>query len=570
MKCPSCGAENTEGQNFCGGCGAQLQNACPGCGTVNPPFFKYCGQCGRNLVDAGSLLLDRAGLILAADKAALKILGRPTGTVKGKPFALFVKVDDLVIFYSHWNELMRSSTRQSVEIELAPSAAAVHVQAEMGLLRGKGGSASRIHLALSDVTALRRSMQDAQTLQDLVTLIFSWVDAFDPGGEHGGEKTVTGVLEKIGLFAGGQYAFISRIDSSENALVTDFVWRLPLAKEAPAAPPPMPVALMTRLFEQLRREGRWVVNDAQTLTELERKALREWHRTDWGAILCQLVYRRKAPIAVIGVAADGPRHWSPQAVALVKLAGRLMVDTLPFARPGSAMLQPRPTAARPRGRKAPTAVEPPLETIDIADIEIIEDPPVPSEDPKPSRHPEREAHAAATPRMKFGSDQNPDDRERKPVFAGEDGKFVMTCPRCGFQDTVSSLLFEVMGAAVRAQCPCGRRFRIVRELRRSYRKKVRLEGYFAQALENSNKLTPGEVWGPMTVEDLSRKGLKFTCRNAGRLRPGDRLQVRFNLDNANRSLVKKTVVVKSVQDDAAGCQFHGTDAYDAVLGFYFL
>ena len=116
MSCPKCGADTAEGQNYCGGCGAQLNNACSGCGTVNPPFFTYCGQCGRNLVDVGSLLLDRAGLILAADATALGILGHKAATIKGKPFSLFVKIDDLVVFYSHWNELMRSAKRQSVEI----------------------------------------------------------------------------------------------------------------------------------------------------------------------------------------------------------------------------------------------------------------------------------------------------------------------------------------------------------------------------------------------------------------------------------------------------------------------
>jgi hypothetical protein len=570
MNCPKCGTETTEGQNYCGGCGAQLKNACSGCGTINPPFFRYCGQCGRNLVDVGSLLLDRAGLILAGDKKAARILGRKAETLKGKPFSLFVRQDDLVVFYSHWNELMRSSKRQSVEIELAAAAAARHAQIEMGLLRGRTGPASRVHLALSDVTELRRTMQDAQTLQDLVNLIFSWVEAFDPHAGSGREKTVASVLETIGLFAGAQYAFISRIDSRDGTLVTDFTWRAPAGGDPSAGPPPMPIALMARLFDRIKRERQWVVNDTQALAVLERKALREWLRTDVGAILCHLVRRRKTPIAVIGVAAQGLRHWSEQSTALVKLAGRLMADTLPYARPGAALLHPRPIPERREGgADAPTA-EPPVETIDIADIEIIEEPPEPPSGEGASQGPGRGNPSGPKPRMKFGSDKTPGDQEREPVFAGEDGKFVMTCPRCGFQDTVSAKLFEVMGSAVRVQCPCGRRFRIIRELRRSFRKKVRLEGYFAQALESGNKLSPGEVWGPMVVQDLSRSGLKFTCGNAGRLRPGDRLQVRFNLDNANQSLVKKTVTVKSVQDDAAGCQFQGTDAYDAVIGFYFL
>lgn len=55
MKCPSCGAENAEGQGFCGECGASmsgppLQRAgvlrCPSCGFANPEGRRYCSDCG--------------------------------------------------------------------------------------------------------------------------------------------------------------------------------------------------------------------------------------------------------------------------------------------------------------------------------------------------------------------------------------------------------------------------------------------------------------------------------------------------------------------------------------------
>ncbi|UCF82095.1 MAG: zinc ribbon domain-containing protein, partial [Desulfobacteraceae bacterium] len=49
MKCPTCQTENTETQNFCGGCGAKLEKTCPGCGAKNPPEYKFCGECGHNL-----------------------------------------------------------------------------------------------------------------------------------------------------------------------------------------------------------------------------------------------------------------------------------------------------------------------------------------------------------------------------------------------------------------------------------------------------------------------------------------------------------------------------------------
>ena len=51
-----------------------------------------------NLLEVGSVLLNRAGLILPADATALLAIGQEPGTVKGKPFSLSIKVHDLVIF----------------------------------------------------------------------------------------------------------------------------------------------------------------------------------------------------------------------------------------------------------------------------------------------------------------------------------------------------------------------------------------------------------------------------------------------------------------------------------------
>ncbi|MGH7801619.1 MAG: adenylate/guanylate cyclase domain-containing protein [Thermodesulfobacteriota bacterium] len=51
MRCRSCGFENPEGINFCGGCGVPLKNLCPKCGFENPPRFKFCGECAAPLTE---------------------------------------------------------------------------------------------------------------------------------------------------------------------------------------------------------------------------------------------------------------------------------------------------------------------------------------------------------------------------------------------------------------------------------------------------------------------------------------------------------------------------------------
>src|SRR5262245_26646699 len=49
MECPSCGAANLEGKNFCGDCGTRLPMRCIACGAENPPSKKFCADCGAAL-----------------------------------------------------------------------------------------------------------------------------------------------------------------------------------------------------------------------------------------------------------------------------------------------------------------------------------------------------------------------------------------------------------------------------------------------------------------------------------------------------------------------------------------
>jgi hypothetical protein len=127
-----------------------------------------------------------------------------------------------------------------------------------------------------------------------------------------------------------------------------------------------------------------------------------------------------------------------------------------------------------------------------------------------------------------------------------------------------------MGAVLRVNCPCQCSFRIIREMRHAFRKSVRLEGLFAQDVSQLNKMAVVNVWGPMVVTNLSKTGLKFAAEKASLLRIGDRVHLRFYLDNSSKTLIKKPARVKSIQGDTVGCEFIGSDRYDVTLGFYFL
>src|SRR5215831_9562468 len=50
--CANCGAENPDGQRFCGSCGNALAAICSSCGAANPAGQRFCGECGSPLAEA--------------------------------------------------------------------------------------------------------------------------------------------------------------------------------------------------------------------------------------------------------------------------------------------------------------------------------------------------------------------------------------------------------------------------------------------------------------------------------------------------------------------------------------
>jgi hypothetical protein len=160
--------------------------------------------------------------------------------------------------------------------------------------------------------------------------------------------------------------------------------------------------------------------------------------------------------------------------------------------------------------------------------------------------------------------------DQQPVFPRDDGLVLLTCPRCGFQESVSTEQFEKLGNALSVTCPCRKNFTAVLEKRRAFRKAVRLPGHFSVSGDLKHRDAADGIWGLMMVRDLSKAGLRFSTTKANLIHPGDHLMVRFHLDNSNQALIHKPAKVISVTGEEVGCRFEGDDSYDITLGFYFI
>jgi hypothetical protein len=74
----------------------------------------------------------------------------------------------------------------------------------------------------------------------------------------------------------------------------------------------------------------------------------------------------------------------------------------------------------------------------------------------------------------------------------------------------------------------------------------------------------------MTVCDLSLTGMKLRVDYEYQFSVGDLLEVRFLLDNPQRSSMHKEVIVKSIKMPYVGTEFTFSEKEDKALGFYLL
>jgi len=151
------------------------------------------------------------------------------------------------------------------------------------------------------------------------------------------------------------------------------------------------------------------------------------------------------------------------------------------------------------------------------------------------------------------------------VYITTSNTAVFRCPKCQRAKTLDVSTFGEFKSPLRFKltCPCGHVASAILEKRKRYRKGSHLPGTYVHYVDGQPR---GK--GTLTVKDLSTNGMKLVLSAIGTIAPGDLLKIEFRLDDANRSLVQKKVVVRNISDNIVGTEFAATEALDKALGFY--
>lgn len=149
----------------------------------------------------------------------------------------------------------------------------------------------------------------------------------------------------------------------------------------------------------------------------------------------------------------------------------------------------------------------------------------------------------------------------KPVRVKK-GIATFVCPECGKEKTadVSKYRSELRLIKVGCKCPCGHGFSVFLDRREYERKNVTLTGTYI-LLYNGREMNRG----PMMVMNISRTGLQMNVFKERQVEIGDRLIVKFNLDNEEKTPIQQEVIVRHFEDLLIGVEFFSPSHIDETL-----
>ena len=115
---------------------------------------------------------------------------------------------------------------------------------------------------------------------------------------------------------------------------------------------------------------------------------------------------------------------------------------------------------------------------------------------------------------------------------------------------------------MKIKCKCSTIVKRMIEFRKSYRKKVNLNGRYRD-LKTGTML-------PMVINDISIGGIGFNCFMKSNIMVGDIIETTFQLDDPKKTEIRLNGEVKWIRDRDVGLKFREQRGYQKKLGFYLM
>ena len=148
-------------------------------------------------------------------------------------------------------------------------------------------------------------------------------------------------------------------------------------------------------------------------------------------------------------------------------------------------------------------------------------------------------------------------------FVDDNNQITIACPKCGFLRTFDITKFLGKSSKEKVTYKCKHSFYCLIEFRKHYRKPVSLAGNYYNILTME--------YGKIDILDLSLGGLSFQpTTKKHNISIDDMLDIRFILDDKNKTQINRQVIVKNIRTHSIGASFSTQKDLDKDLWFYLM
>ena len=160
------------------------------------------------------------------------------------------------------------------------------------------------------------------------------------------------------------------------------------------------------------------------------------------------------------------------------------------------------------------------------------------------------------------------------VFVNNNNIAVFICPECKQSRSVNVSKYKNLDKAskIKCKCPCGNSYYAILEKRKYYRKTTNFSGIYINIVSSLGPCFLEEVGrGILKVTDISRTGVQLTIKMQNDFKVDDKIMVEFRLDDKQKTLIKKEVIIKNINGTEIGAEFCTVDPFnpnDKAIGFY--
>lgn len=148
------------------------------------------------------------------------------------------------------------------------------------------------------------------------------------------------------------------------------------------------------------------------------------------------------------------------------------------------------------------------------------------------------------------------------VFVNQENCINFCCPACANAVSIKVESLKKKITPLKVRCHCGATFNLEIDYRVYYRKNTNFSGSYWSI--QPRRVKEEEV----LVVNISREGIRFRVFKGHKIQVGDKLEIKFNLDDKKRTPLCKVVDVISVDRDYIGCHFSDLNTFEQALGYY--